>query len=232
MGNTSKKRRNKRLWTGGIIAVIALIIISFVVSNNDEQIDEAAVAAITVEADGPHIKGNPEAEFIITEFSDFQCPSCKAAAPQVTSIVESYSERLAVEYKHFPLRSIHPNAQLAAQASEAAANQGMFWEMHDLLFEKQSEWSQSFNPERYFREYAQELGLNVDRFRYDLNSDDIKDRVNENYDEATELQLSGTPSFVYNGERVDLNEFIAENLLEVEVTINNQEGEPITVPTE
>ena len=147
-------------------------------------------------------------------------------------LVEQFPERFAYEYKHFPLRTIHPNAQVAAQAAEAAANQGKFWEMHDMLFEKQSEWAQSFNPERYFREYAEELGLNVDRFRFDLDSDEIKDRVNTDYDESQELGLTGTPAFVYNGERIELNEFIAQNLLEAEITITNQEGEPVTVPVQ
>ena len=137
---------------------------------------------------------------------------CKAAEPAVSNLVEIFGDQFALEYRHFPLRQIHPNAQIAAQAAEAAAIQGKFWEMHDILFEKQAEWSQSFNPERYFRTYAEDIGLNVDRFRFDLESDMVKDRVNTDADEAAALGLPGTPAFVFNGESIDINTFIAENL--------------------
>ncbi|MCI5051327.1 MAG: thioredoxin domain-containing protein [Candidatus Pacebacteria bacterium] len=212
MGNTSKKRRNRRLWTGGIIAVVALLIISFFVSQSGDPIDEAAFANLEVSALEPRIKGNAESGNILIEYSDFQCPACKAAAPAVDALVEQYGDQFALEYRHYPLRSIHPNAQLAAQAAEAAGMQGMFWEMHDLLFENQSEWSQSFNPERFFRTYALELGLNEDRFRFDMESDQVKDLVNSHFDEAQELGIPGTPGFVFNGEIVDVNTFVNENL--------------------
>jgi protein-disulfide isomerase len=122
------------------------------------------------------------------------------------------------------LRSIHPNAQLAAQAAEAAGIQGKFWEMHDLLFENQSQWSQSFNPERFFRNYALDLELNEDRFRFDLKSNQVKVLVNSQFDEAGELQIPGTPAFVFNGEVVDVNDFVNENLdlgIEISAELEN-----------
>lgn len=222
MGNTSKKRRNKRLWTGGIIVILALLVISFIVSKSDDSVDPASFADVPVVELAAHEKGNSESDIRLIEYSDFQCPACKSAAPAVYELVENFGDQFVLEYRHFPLRSIHPNAQIAAQATEAAAKQGKFWEMHDKLFEMQDEWSQSFNPERYFRVYAEELGMNVDRFRFDLESDEIKDRVNAQFDEAQTLQLPGTPSFVFNGEQIDVNTFIAEHLdtsaLETETT--------------
>jgi len=212
MGNTSKKRRNKRLWTGGIIAVIALLIISFIISNSDDTIDPASFADLEVQEIGIHEKGNLESEIRLVEYSDLQCPACKNTAPILDSLVADLGDQFALEYRHFPLRSIHPNAQLAAQAAEAAGIQGKFWEMHDVLFEKQSEWSQSFNPERYFRTYAVELGLNEDRFRFDLESNEVKDRVNADYNQGLELGVQGTPAFVLNGELIDINTFIADYL--------------------
>ena len=212
MGNTSKKRRNKRLWTGGIIAVLALLVISFFVSRSGDPIDESSFAGLEVVELTAHEKGNSESDIRLIEYSDFQCPACKSAAPAVAELVDTFSDQFVLEYRHFPLRSIHPNAQLAAQAAEAAAKQGKFWEMHDKLFEMQDEWAQSFNPERFFRTYAEELGLNVDRFRFDLESDEVKDRVNAQYNEAQDLALPGTPSFVFNGEQIDLNTFIAEQI--------------------
>lgn len=221
MGNTSKKRRNKRLWTGGIIAVLALLIISFFVSQSGDPIDEASFANLEVQELAAHEKGNTESNVRLVEYSDFQCPACKAAAPGIAELVENYGEQFVLEYRHYPLRSIHPNAQLAAQAAEAAGKQGKFWEMHDMLFENQAEWSQSFNPERFFRNYANDLELNEDRFRFDMESDEVKDHVNAQFDEAQALQLPGTPAFVFNGEKIDVNQFIAENL---DITSEEEEG--------
>lgn len=219
MSNTSKKRRNKQLWTGGIIALVALLVISFFVSQSGDPIDETAFATLEVNALEPHVKGNADSEIRLIEYSDFQCPACKAAAPSLQALVDQYGDQFGFEYRHFPLRSIHPNAQEAAQAAEAAGIQGKFWEMHDLLFERQDQWSQSFNPERFFREYAIELGLNEDRFRFDLKSNEVKDLVNSQFDQASELNIPGTPGFVFNGEIIDVNTFIDENLdVEVQVT--------------
>ncbi|MFT7328083.1 MAG: protein-disulfide isomerase [Crocinitomicaceae bacterium] len=212
MGNTSKKRRNKRLWTGGIIVVIALLIISFIVSNSDDPIDPGVFADLEVQEITEHEKGNPESNIRLVEYSDFQCPACKNTAPIISSLIEEFGDQFVFEYRHFPLRSIHPNAQVSAQAAEAAGIQGKFWEMHDMLFDKQAEWGQSFNPERYFRTYAIELGLNEDRFRFDLESDAVKDRVNADYDAGVEAGVKGTPNFILDGESVDLNTFIAEQL--------------------
>ena len=212
MSNTSPKRRNKNMWTWGIILVLAIIIISFFVSKGDRTIDPALFADVETFEDGPHLKGNAESGLVLIEYSDFQCPACKAAEPAVSGLNDTFGEQVAVAYRNFPLRSIHPNAQIGAQAAEAAAIQGKFWEMHDLLFENQDEWSKSFNPERYLVEYAETIGLNVDRFRYDLESDVVKDRVNADYDEAVALGLQGTPSFVYDGQAVNFNDFVNDHL--------------------
>lgn len=212
MANTSQKRKNKRAWTGGIIALVALLIIAFIVSNQNNTIDPASFADVETFDDQAHQLGNLESDIRLVEYSDFQCPACKAAEPTVKSIVETFGDQMVLEYRHFPLSSIHPNAEAAAKAAEAAAIQGKFWEMHDTLFENQDAWAQSFNPEKYFIEYAEEIGLNVDRFRYDLDSQDVADRVNADAQEAQSLQLPGTPSFVYNGEIVELNDFINTHL--------------------
>jgi len=212
MANTSQKRKNKRAWTGGIIALVALLIIAFIVSNQDKNIDPASFANVETFDDSAHELGNEESDIRLIEYSDFQCPACKAAEPTIKGLVETFGDQMVFEYRHFPLSSIHPNATLAAQASEAAAIQGKFWEMHNALFEHQDAWAQSFNPEKYFIEYAKEIGLNVDRFRYDLDSQEVEDRVNADAQEAQSLQLPGTPSFVYNGEIVELNDFINTHL--------------------
>ncbi|MCA9353026.1 thioredoxin domain-containing protein [Patescibacteria group bacterium] len=211
MSNTSHKYRNKKMWTWGIILIIVLLVVSFIISKSDTTVDPESFASIEVYKDSAHEKGNVESDIRLIEYSDFQCPACKAAEPAIAQLLDAYGDQFVLEYRNFPLRQIHPNAQVGAQAAEAAAMQGKFWEMHDLLFENQDEWSQSFNPERYFRQYAKEIGLNVDRFRYDFDSDEVKDRVNADYDEAIALAIPGTPGFVSEGSIVDVNDFIREH---------------------
>src|SRR4051812_30166051 len=86
-----------------------------------------------------YVKGNASSTVVLMEYSDFQCPACRAYLPLVRQVVQEYSSKIAFVYRDFPLTSIHFNAELAARAAEAARKQGKFWEMHDLLFEKQAE---------------------------------------------------------------------------------------------
>src|SRR5690606_2501503 len=112
-----------------------------------------------------HIKGTPDASVTLTEYADFQCPACGQFHSIMKTVEERYGDRLAIEFKHFPLTSIHPYAMPAAKAAEAAGVQGKFFEMHDKLFEDQAAWSQSGTPQVFFNKYAEELGLDVALFR-------------------------------------------------------------------
>jgi protein-disulfide isomerase len=96
------------------------------------------------------VKGNPDAEVVLTKYSDFQCPACQAVAPFAAELVEQYPDQLRFEYKHFPLEQIHPFALAAAMAAEAAGQQDQFYAYHDLLFENLNEWSSSAAPAAFF----------------------------------------------------------------------------------
>jgi protein-disulfide isomerase len=133
----------------------------------------------------------------VVEYSDFQCPACKAVQPIVKEMLVKFGTQVRFEYHHFPLTQIHRYANDAAVASECAADQNKFWEYHDRLFEEQPEFSQ-VNLIRY----ASELGLNVDTFAQCLNSSDPATRVKSDANEATKLKLPGTPSFLINGRPV------------------------------
>lgn len=154
-----------------------------------------------------HIKGNPDAAVTLIKYSDFQCPACAAAAPVAADIVEMYGEDMSFEYRHFPLISIHPHAVAAGVATEAAGQQGKFYEMHDALFENQSTWSPSANPQVYFMQYAEELGLDMSQFRRQLSSSLLEDKVRDGFREAREKGYTGTPTFELNGERVNLTTY-------------------------
>ena len=186
-----------------MIAVLAVLSIggamlySNYVSNNINE-------GITFEK---HTKGNTHAAVVLTEYSDFQCPACGQFYPIVEQIIEEKGDSLLLEYKHFPLITIHRNALPAAKASEAAGQQGKFFQMHDKLFENQKEWSGSANPQIYFNKYAEEIGLDVELFKRHMKSSVIADKVKTEFDEARSLGLSGTPSFFLNGEQMQFKTF-------------------------
>jgi protein-disulfide isomerase len=143
--------------------------------------------------DGAPVMGPETAAVTIVEFSDFQCPFCKRVGPTLKQIKEEYGDQVRIAFKHQPL-SIHPKAPAAHAAAEAAHRQGKFWEMHDLIFANQKEMS----PEKYV-EYATQLELDVERFKADVESEEIKARISADKLEAAKLSASGTPTFFING---------------------------------
>lgn len=149
-----------------------------------------------------HVKGNATSTVLIVEYSDFQCPACKAYYPVIRQIVAEYGDRIALVYRHFPLVTIHMNAEFAARASEAANKQGKFWEMHDMLFEKQNEWSEAVDPIKYFESYASLIGISVDQFKTDFASKDVRDLVKAERLHGLQIGLQGTPTFFVNGVQI------------------------------
>lgn len=166
-----------------------------------------------------HIKGNPDAAVMLTEYSDFQCPACGQFYPVVKELLETYPNDLALEYKHFPLISVHPFAVPAAKAAEAAGQQDKFFEMHDKLFENQQVWSRAANPRAFFTQYAEELGLDVDQFNRHYGASVLKEKIEDEFAQARELGLTGTPSFFLNGERLQFETF-EEFTTAIETAIN------------
>jgi protein-disulfide isomerase len=139
------------------------------------------------------VRGEESAMITIVEWSDFQCPFCNRAAPTLAKIEEEYGSKVRLAFKHLPL-SIHSKAPGAHAAAEAAHQQGKFWEMHDKIFENQRDLA----PETFER-YADELGLDVDQFKKDVKSAEVKKRIDEDMSEAQKLGVTGTPAFFING---------------------------------
>ena len=140
------------------------------------------------------IAGNPLATVRIVEFSDFQCPACGAAYPVVEQIMEEYGDRVSLEYKHFPLTSIHRFAFSAAEASECANDQGKFWEYYALLFENQNSLSDDA-----LKQYAIELGLDTTLFNDCLDSNAKSKYVTADFNEGIGKGVDSTPTFFING---------------------------------
>jgi protein-disulfide isomerase len=159
---------------------------------------------ITVtEAD--HVRGKAGAKVTLVEFGDFQCPACGAYEPIVQKVTADNKDTVQVVFRHFPLTQVHQNALLAAKVSEAASLQGKFWEMHDMLYDKQGEWSNALNARDFFLTYATNLGLDTKKFATDLNSKAIEDKIQAEYKEGVSLGVQGTPTFFVNGKKLDPN---------------------------
>jgi Na+/H+ antiporter NhaA len=157
-----------------------------------EQIVDLAVA---VDPERDHVRGNPDARVTLVEYGDFECPNCGEAEPATRAELAD-DQDLRFVWRHLPLTDVHPRAQLAAEASEAAARQGRFWEMHDLLLERQD----ALTP-RDLASYAAELGLDVEQFHRDLVTHAHADRIVRDVDSADLSSVSGTPTFFVNGLR-------------------------------
>jgi protein-disulfide isomerase len=150
---------------------------------------------IDVDPERDHIRGPIDAPITILEYGDFECPYCGRAEPVVRELLRDFGDVRYV-WRHLPLNDVHPRAQLAAEAAEAAADQGKFWEMHDLLFERQN----ALRPTDLVA-YATQLGLDVDRFTDRLREHVGATRVAEDVDSADLSGVSGTPTFFINGRR-------------------------------
>ncbi len=147
-------------------------------------------------------KGNLEAKVVVMEYSDFQCPACRVYYPVMRQLMQEFGGDAVFVYRHFPLTQIHPNAEFAARAAEAAKLQGKFWEMHDLLFEKQNEWAEANDIEALFVSYAKLIGLDQEKFKTDWRSKEVKDFVTSQKNHALSSGLQGTPTFFVGGEKV------------------------------
>lgn len=184
----------KNPWIIIALATVALFAGAFYFAGQAKEANNAGIEIIE------NVTGNPDAEVVFTEFSDLQCPACRQAHPFVKEIVAAFEDDLRFEYKHFPIERIHPYAMQAAMAAEAAGQQGKFFQFHDLLFENQDEWSQSATPNIFFAQYADELGLDADQFKRQSNASVLRDKVYDEMAEGRDYGITGTPTFVLNGE--------------------------------
>jgi Na+/H+ antiporter NhaA len=149
-----------------------------------------------IDPERDHVRGAPDAPVTLLEYGDYQCPYCGQAEKVVRELLSSFGDDVRYVWRHLPLNDVHPNAQMAAEAAEAAAGQGAFWEMHDRLLGHQDELS----PKELVR-HAEELGLDVDRFVGDLRGREREPRVLEDVASADASGVAGTPSFFVNGRR-------------------------------
>jgi protein-disulfide isomerase len=149
-----------------------------------------------IDPERDHIRGPDDAPVTLVEYGDFECPYCGQAEGVIRELLASYGDDVRYVWRHLPLNDVHPHAQIAAEASEAAAAQGKFWDMYDMLLSRQ----EALTP-RDVAGYASELGLDSERFREELRRREYAARVSEDVASADESGVSGTPTFFINGRR-------------------------------
>lgn len=168
---------------------------------NTKQIQTASEQSGNI---GDHVFGNKDSKVVLLEYGDFQCPGCGSAHPTVKELSEKYEDQMAFVFRNYPISSIHPNARAAAAAVEAAGKQGKYWEMHNIIFESQNNWSQLNSSERveYFNGKARELNLDTAQFQTDMGSAEVTQKINFDLALGKKDNVSGTPTFLLNGEAV------------------------------
>ena len=145
-----------------------------------------------------HARGRAGAPVTLVEYGDYECPSCGGAHHELGLVLAHFEGDLLCVFRHFPLTQSHPHALAAARAAEAAAVQGRFWEMHELLFTHQYALETA-----HLLAYAGQIGLDVEQFRSDFESEATLDRVKEDFDEGVRNGVNGTPSLYVNGLRYE-----------------------------
>lgn len=196
--------RNRWLIFAGLCIAI---VVGLVYMSNNEKVSVDTVDAFKITTDqaiNDHVYGKKDAKVVVFEYGDFQCPGCGGAFPNLQTIKETYKDSFAFVYRHFPLSAAHPHAFAAAAVSEAAAQQGKFWEMHDLLFQSQDSWKDLTAEQRQktFEGYARQIGLDMGKFTTDVSSEKVSKKINFDRALGVKVGVNSTPSLYVNGKAV------------------------------
>jgi protein-disulfide isomerase len=203
---------DKRFWA--ILGVIAVIVVGAIwITNNKKAAAPSSNASAT-----NHVEGKNATGIKLVEYGDYECPYCGAYYPIVKQVVAEYANQITFQFRNLPLTQLHPNAFAGARAAEAASLQGKFWQMHDMLYENQDSWVNSSSPSSIFNSYAQQLGLNVTKFKSDYASDEVNNLINADVDAFNKTGAQeATPTFFLDGKQVQPTETVAS----FEQIINN-----------
>lgn len=196
-----------------VLSGLVLLGFLFVVYSLTTKPAQTDFPEITKIASTDHVKWSPDKKNVLVEYGDFQCPACKefhqflAGFEASGSANSSLPKKITFVFRNFPLFQIHQNAYSSAYAAEAAAKQNKFWEMYDLLYQNQKEWADLPNPTDFFVNLAKQLALNIDQFKTDMNSKEVKNKVEDDLRSGNGAAVSSTPTFFYNGKKIELQSF-------------------------
>ena len=192
---------NLKVTIGLVAAAVAAVLLVVIVNMGGAP--KPATADALVRADSHKLSTAADGKATVVEFLDFECESCLAAYPGVEKLRAEYGDRITYVVRYFPIAS-HPNAFNAAHAAEAAARQDKFEQMYKKLFDNASRWGHNQQSQAAtFEAYAQELGLDMQKYRTDVTSAEVATRVKADADDGTNLGVQGTPTFFINGTKFD-----------------------------
>lgn len=167
---------------------------------------DSGVKGVAINYEKGEKMGSDSAKAKLVEFSDFQCPACLAAEPAIKQALATYPDNLQFIYRHFPLPQ-HKNGRVAATLAEAAGAQGKFWDMHDKLFDSQSDWSVLPDPKPYFLELSKSVNLDEEKIKQALENNTFKSKIDDDVAEGQSLGVNSTPTFFLNGKKLKLQNF-------------------------
>lgn len=180
------------------ILTIVLVGLGVWFFSGQKPAEKSLIDASLLEGSTNRKISSDSATITVVEFGDFQCPACAVAQPITKQVLKDYEGKVNFIFRHFPLPG-HKNAMHASIAAEAAGEQGKFWEMYDKLFENQKDWEALDSPNVYFTKLATDMGLNIEQFTKDLESQVLKDRIKADQDDGFRIGVRSTPTFYVNG---------------------------------
>lgn len=191
----------------GIAAVVIAGAVLLFFKGNAPEYTKPADAGLLVR-DGSNMTGSKTAKVTLVEFGDYQCPFCGAINPAIEKLLADNKDNKDFNfvYRNFPLPQ-HQHAKISAEAAEAAGAQGKFWEMHDKIFDNQNAWTGNSQPLDVFTGFAQELGLDVNKFRDDVQNNRFQNKINTDLDDGNALGVNSTPTLYLNGIRTDASDY-------------------------
>jgi Na+/H+ antiporter NhaA/predicted DsbA family dithiol-disulfide isomerase len=179
-----------------MLRALALLPRQWVLRTRGRVAPPLADLTVPVDPERDHVLGSPEAELTLVQYGDYECPYCRSAAPVIRQLLQRFDGRLRFVPRHFPLPDVHPYAALAAEAAEAAGAQGKFWDMHELLYQRQDQLQLAD-----LLRYAGELGLDTAAFEADLMASRFADRISADVESGESAGVAGTPTFFLNDRR-------------------------------
>jgi protein-disulfide isomerase len=228
---------SKKAWIIFASACVILLVGLVYVSSKD-KVDVSKVDANKIQSANAqsgniadHVFGKKDSKVVFIEYGDFQCPGCGSAYPTIKDVTEKYQGQVAFIFRNFPLTSLHPNAKAAAAAAEAAGLQNKYWEMHNELYANQSSWENLSTSERtdFFASYAKNFGLNVNKFKEDMASTKVNQKINYDIAIGKKIGVNATPTLYLNGKAIDNDTWGEEAKLD-QAFVNEMKANGIKVP--
>jgi len=188
--------RETKIMIGVLVVVVAGMIGLFALANKSAPAPKGSKDILRATS---HKEGSGPVTMV--EFGDYECPACGAAFPNIQKLLQAYPGKITFYFRNFPLTSLHPDAMAGAEAAEAAALQGKFWQMHDKLYENQDQWSELADPTSQLTSYAQSLGLNTTQFQSDMSSNQVQQTIKQDMADGNALGIDATPTIYFDGKQ-------------------------------